>query len=234
VNAWGFGPGHGTSTIELSNPNERAVDRLRQHVSYRLLEVDRSRATLTKRVAELSCDLSAIAKGYAVDSVAEELERLGYTDYMVEIGGEVRARGRSARREPWRIGIEKPTAARGSVHEVVTLDDQAMATSGSYRNFRVVAGKRLSHTIDPRSGQPVSHRLLSVSVVHERAARADALATALHVLGPVEGVALAEREGLAALFLIEGQDASLVERATMAFQLLRRRSRQLLAQGDRP
>jgi thiamine biosynthesis lipoprotein len=221
VNSWGFGAADGVG--EASSP-----------VGYTLLQIDSRQRTLTKRAVDLSCDLSAIAKGYAVDRLAEELQRLHHTDYLVEIGGEVRVRGKGATGEPWRIGIEQPVAGRGPIYESVTLQDGALATSGSYRNFREVDGERLSHTIDPRSRRPVTHRLLSVSVVAERAARADALATALHVLGPSEGLALAEREGLAALLLLEGADGRISERATEGWQRLRRRSPELLARGDRP
>lgn len=226
VDAWGFGRDR-----RDTQPSERDIAEVRRRVGYQLLEVDRARGALTKRAPELRCDLSAVAKGHAVDRVAEALERLGYRDYLVEIGGEVRARGNSEVGEPWRIGIEAPVAARGTVHEVLTLGNGALATSGSYRNFREVDGQRLSHTIDPRSGEPVTHRLLSVSVVEQRAARADALATALHVLGPEGGMALAEREELAALFLIDDGRGGVSRRETSAWQRLRRNAPLPLARG---
>ena len=120
---------------------------------------------------------------------------------------------------PWRIGIESPVAG-GGIQRVVSLRDRAMATSGDYRNAREVDGRWLSHTIDPRTGRPVEHRLASVSVVAERCVVADGLATALEVLGPDDGHALAVEQGWAALFLSRDEDGAILERATPAFSAL--------------
>ena len=138
---------------------------------------------------------------------------------MVEVGGEVVTRGLSQRDGPWRIAIERPLLGAG-VQRVVPLSDQAMATSGDYRNVREVDGRLLSHTIDPRTGRPVEHRLASVTVVAESGLVADGLATALNVLGPDEGYALAAAEGWAVLFLVRGEGDTITERATPAFESL--------------
>jgi thiamine biosynthesis lipoprotein len=199
VAAWGFGadarvPGEGPDPAELAG--------LRARVGYRQLAIDLDGGTVTKGRPDLQCDLSAIAKGYGVDEVARALDARGWTDYLVEVGGEVRARGERPGGGPWRVGIERPDEASRVVQGVVAIADRAMATSGDYRNFYEIDGERRSHIVDPRTGRPVTHRVASVSVIHERAVEADAWATALTVLGPQEGLALAEAEGLAVYFLV--------------------------------
>jgi thiamine biosynthesis lipoprotein len=161
-----------------------------------------------------------VAKGYAVDSIAEGLRARGFRDFLVEIGGETRASGERAEGGAWRVGIERPDPERRSVFTVVELADRALATSGNYRSYRDVAGVRLSHLIDPRTGRPTTHELASVSVVHESAAHADAFATGLSVLGLQEGHALAERRGLAAYFIERDADGTLRGVATSAFERL--------------
>jgi thiamine biosynthesis lipoprotein len=138
---------------------------------------------------------------------------------MVELGGEIRVRGSSPRGGPWRIGIERPDPERRGVQHVVQLTGMAMATSGDYRNYREEEGRRLSHLIDPRTGRPIEHHLASVTVLDPLCARADAFATALIVLGAEQGYALAERENLAAYFIIrQGEGFSI--RTTPAFDRL--------------
>jgi thiamine biosynthesis lipoprotein len=201
VNVWGFGPDQrGTP------PDDATRDRLRGFVGAEKLSFDAAAGTLRKSHPEVYVDLSAIAKGYGVDRVADTVEAAGYTRYMVEIGGEVRTRGLNPSEQPWRIGIERPQDEGSSVLQVVQPGDGGMATSGDYRNFIEVAGKRFSHTIDPRTGAPIDHGLASVTVFHARCAEADAWATALNVLGPVAGPAMAEKQGLAALFLVRKGD----------------------------
>ncbi len=203
VDAWGFGP-----TEVDGPPTTDTIDALLAATGHELLEVDREHRVLRKRQPTLRCDLSAIAKGYAVDRLANRLDEIGFHDFMVEIGGEVRTSGRTSTGRLWRIGIERPVGPRGELWTAIALDDLAMATSGDYRNFYMRDGVRISHTIDPRTGRPIAHNLASVSVVDASCMTADALATALDVLGPVEGRALVEREDLAALFLVRtGDDA---------------------------
>lgn len=207
VDAWGFGPGPVTAVP----PGGDVIERLLTEHGYRHLEIDLENLTVRKANPLLRCDLSAIAKGYAVDRVARRLEDLGFDDFMVEIGGEVRTSGVNADGLVWRIGVERPQADRSGVWGAVELADAAMATSGDYRNYYERDGIRISHTIDARNGRPVTHKLASVTVIHPSCMTADALATALSVLGPEEGRAVVEREGLAVLFLIRTEDGGFDE-----------------------
>lgn len=209
VDAWGFGPEPVTDP-----PDEATIERLLQDHGYTHLDLDAGELTVRKDSVGLRCDLSAIAKGYAVDRVALELEELGFGDFMVEIGGEVRVAGRNAAGEAWRIGIERPDGGGGQLWAAVALTDAAMATSGDYRNYYKRDGVLISHTIDPRTGRPISHRLASVSVIHPSCMTADALATALNVLGPDGGRELVESEGLKAFFLVRTADGGFDEWAS--------------------
>jgi len=213
VAAWGFGA---TDRIP-SAPPEAELASLRERVGFRFVEIDVAGSTLRKTRAGVRCDLSAIAKGYAVDRVATVLEDGGFRDFLVEVGGEVRARGRRLDGAAWRVAIERPESDRRVIFEIVGLREEALATSGDYRNFYEVGGRRVSHTIDPRTGRPVEHLLASVSVLHREAARADAWATALTVLGPEKGFARAESEGLGAFFIVRSADGRYDVRATPAF-----------------
>ena len=196
---WGFGP---QAPAEASAPSAEAIAAAMGRVGWRRLEARLEPPALRKRVDGLALDLSAIGKGHGVDRVAERLDRLGCRSYLVDIGGEVRTLGQSPKGGPWRIGVEQPDG--GAPKWILTLSGQSAATSGDYRNFRMLGERRLSHTIDPRDGRPVSHRLASVTLVAGSAAQADALATAIHVLGPDAGLDFARRQGLAALLLVRG------------------------------
>ena len=195
VNAWGFGPD--VATAPSAEGRAAALSRVgAEHLVY-----DPQTQALTRNLEGLYIDLSGIAKGYAVDRVAELIGQQGHSRYLVEIGGEVRTHGLSQRGTPWAVGIETPDGGVQDTARVVTLDGLSLATSGNYRNLRVEDGRTVTHIIDPRSGQPVSHGLGSVSVIAADCTTADALATALYVLGWEEGFDLAEREGIAAIFL---------------------------------
>ncbi len=215
VNAWGFGPPEKRAALD-----EATLDEIRKDVGYQHLHFDAQAATLAKARPGVYCDLSAIAKGYAADRVAWALDAMRLTRYMVEVGGEVRTRGRNTDDVPWRIAIERPDPETRSVLRVVPLEDLSMATSGDYRNFYIEEGRRLSHTIDPRTGRPAAHSLASVSVVHKDCMWADAYATAIMVLGPEEGYAFAEKQGLAACFVLHDGEAEFTERETPAFTAL--------------
>lgn len=214
VDRWGFGAQGELEAL----PTEAELDTLRARLGHDHLRL--GDGTLRKDAPDLRVDLSAIAKGYGVDQAAAALEAAGYDDFLVEVGGEVRVAGTTEAGRPWRLAVEKPSSGDRAIHEVVALQDLALATSGDYRNFTVVDGVRYSHTIDPTTGRPVEHRLASVSVVAPTCAEADALATALNVLGPERGLALAKREGLPALFLV-GDPADLEAHATAAWTALR-------------
>jgi thiamine biosynthesis lipoprotein len=180
---------------------------LLEQLGYTKLELDPAALTVRKTEPHLRCDLSAIAKGYAVDLAAVALDKEGLTDYMVEVGGEVRTRGVNDSGQSWRIGIERPLAGDRVLQRVIGLSGFSMASSGDYRNYYEVDGKRVSHTIDPRTGRPITHRLAAVSIVDELCVRADGLATTLMVLGPEEGYQLAVKHNVAALFLVHDEEA---------------------------
>ncbi len=210
VDAWGFGPKE-----VIDPPSREELAQLRAQVGFGRVRV--GSATVAKSSPGLSVDLSAIAKGYAVDLASDALSMAGVRDHLVEIGGEVRARG-TGPRGPWVVGIERPV--RGSAPEVVAsvkLSDRSLATSGNYRNFVVADGRTVTHILDPRTGEPVEHGLGSVSVAAEDCMRADAWATALYVLGASEGFERAESFGIAALFLTAQDDGGIEKRATSAF-----------------
>ena len=212
VDAWGFGPNK-----EVAPPSSEVIAELRERVGYQLIELGADKKTVTKKHPELRADLSAIAKGFAVDHVAAGLRQLAYTDFMVEVGGEIYGAGLNDTGKPWQLAVEQPDAARGIIHTVVGLENQAMATSGDYRNFYMKDGKRISHTINPATGRPIEHNLASVTVIHESCAAADGWATALNVLGPTAGFEIAEAENIAALMLIREKDGTFSQKSTPAF-----------------
>lgn len=222
VNLWGFGPesaapkpAAGTnasgkaagpwSSVTQMPPEPGAIAAARRQVGYRFLSVRLDPPALRKERA-MYVDLSAIAKGHGVDRLTRLLDRAGCTDYLVDVGGEVRVRGANPSGTSWRIGVEMPEAGQwGGVQKVLALNDRAVATSGDYRNFVELDDHRFSHTIDPRTGAPVTHSLASVTVIHASAMLADAYATALNVLGPAEALAFAETHALAVYLLIHTQ-----------------------------
>jgi thiamine biosynthesis lipoprotein len=201
VRLWGFG--YHARLGEPPTPEE--VEKALSAMGARLLRVGRgSRENggfLRKGAPELEIDLSAIAKGYGVDHVAGGLSELGREDFLVEIGGEVFATGERPGGGPWRLGIEKPLDEGRAIQEVVELNGQGLATSGDYRIFYREGGRRLSHTIDPRTGHPVEGGPASVTVIAPSTTEADAWATAIMVLGVPEGLDLAEDWGIAAMAL---------------------------------
>lgn len=183
VNVWGFGFKNGTE------PTSRVIDSLRAFVGYEKVSYagKTGMGKIRKSDPRVTLDCSAIAKGYGCDAVATMLASKGITNYMVEIGGEVVAAGVSVKRVPWRIGVVKPVddtlGTSREMQTVLNITDKAMATSGNYRNFYYKDGKKYAHTIDPATGYPVQHSLLSATVVTERCATADAYATAFMVMG---------------------------------------------------
>jgi len=160
VDAWGFGP-QGTITAP---PSREEIDLLRKATGQDLLTLDAIASTIRKEDPSVHADLSAIAKGFGVDQVAQRLRDSGYEDFMVEVGGEVRVSGLNLASQPWRVAIERPVSRAQSFHRVLELTDIALATSGDYRNFIEIEGRRISHTIDPRTGYPVTHGVASVTV----------------------------------------------------------------------
>lgn len=179
VNAWGFGFKTGTP------PTKASIDSLRAIVGYKKVRLENHR--IKKSDPRIMLDCSAIAKGYGCDVVAHLLEMRGIKNYMVEIGGEVVTQGISEKRLPWKIGVTKPTddslAVDNELQTVLNVKNKAMATSGNYRNFYYRGGKKYAHTIDPATGYPVQHSILSATVLAKRCAEADAYATAFMVMG---------------------------------------------------
>ena len=197
VDLWGFGPEYRTRRV----PNDAAIEQVRESVGYQHVQTDPSAAAIRKKHSRTQVDLSAIAKGYGVDRVAMILDRQGIDDYLVEIGGELRARGTTAAGKPWRVGIERPVEGRHVVGEIVVLENRAIATSGTTENFFEQDGRHYPHIIDPKTARPVEHPPIAVSVVADTTMEADAWATALVVLGPEQGYSLAQARGLAALLV---------------------------------
>lgn len=212
VELWGFG----SEAARNSPPEAALIETLLESTGFSALHTDCGRGALRKDIPALAIDLSAIAKGYAVDVLAGLVEQAGLVDFLVEVGGEMRVSGSNAEGRRWAVAVEAPRRDGRDVQRVIRITDTAVATSGDYRNYFEYAGRAYSHTLDPRTGYPVEHSAASVTVLADTAARADALATALLVMGPGPGEQFADREGLAALFLLR-EDGSIVERQTSAF-----------------
>ncbi|MGI9429518.1 MAG: FAD:protein FMN transferase [Bythopirellula sp.] len=218
---WDFGPGRGTAGSKLESPSEALLASARANTGGEHLEARLNPPALKKAKGGLQVDLSSIAKGYAVDVVAEQLITRGVTNFMVEIGGEVRAGGTRPDGKPWRIALEAPDPRQRTLHRVVKLDNRALATSGDYRNFRDFAGEKVSHIINPKTGRPLPYRGWSVTLLTPTCLEADALATALLVMGEDRGYDWCVEHKIAALFLLR-VDAGIVEKATPGFPDLER------------
>lgn len=213
VDLWGFGAGaKGTDQV----PSEQDIARAAARVGSAALSVRREPPALLKS-AEREIDLSAIAKGYGVDRAALWLEAAGVANYMVEVGGEVRTAGNNPDGHEWRIGIEAPELMHGRALTAIAVSGKSVATSGDYRNYFERDGKRYSHTIDPATARPIEHGLASVTVVTDDCKTADALATAIDVLGPARGMDLAEREQIPVYMLVR-VGSGFEARSSTAFQ----------------
>lgn len=205
VNAWGFGFKGGTM------PTRHQVDSLKSLVGYRKVSLANGRVSKTDPRIMLDC--SSIAKGYGCDVVAKYLSARGIDNYMVEIGGEIVTHGISEKRLPWKIGVTKPVDDSLSVNQelqtVINVTDKAMATSGNYRNFYYKNGRKYAHTIDPATGYPVQHTILSSTVIADDCATADAYATAFMVMGLDKAKAVLSRHPeLMAYFILAGADGA--------------------------
>lgn len=212
VNLWGFGPEGRPDKV----PSAAELELRRAWTGADKLAVQGD--ALVKRIPELYVDLSSIAKGYGVDVIAGYLQSRQVKNYMVDIGGEVRTRGHNGERKPWRIAIERPTAgARQQAQLVIQPGEMSIATSGDYRNYFEQDGVRYSHTIDPISGRPIHHRLVSITVLSPTCMTADGLSTGLNVLGPERGMALANLLGIPVFMIVKTADG-FEERYSDAFK----------------
>ena len=194
VDLWGFGP-IATDVV----PEQEQIDEAKAELGFQYLIFNNSELAQSKQVR---LDLSAVAKGYAVDLVADLLEMLALPDYLVEVGGEMRLSGSNPEGMPWRVAIELPSLMP-QVERIIGVQDMAVATSGDYRNYFEQQGVRYSHTIDPRTGRPITHSLASVTVLAEQCADADAWATAFMVLGDKDGMALANELAIPLYMLVK-------------------------------
>lgn len=202
VNLWGFGP-HGDRG---EPPSDADINALSAQVGFEKLQANCKLPALRKQHADLYVDLSGWAKGFAADQLATVLIEKSIANFLLEVGGELRVQGLNAEGKKWAIAIEKPITDGREVQSILRMTNTGLATSGDYRNYFEHDGLRYSHTIDPRSGRPITHNLASVTVFDESAADADGLATALLVLGPVDGPALAEKLGINAFFMLRTAD----------------------------
>lgn len=209
LNLWGFGPQARGETV----PSDAAITEARQRVGHQHLQIGEQRLC---KDAAVQVDLNSIAAGYTVDRIAKRLGELGVSSYLLDVTGEIKAAGHKPDGSPWRIAIEAPRDDRQVAQKVLTLNGLGVSTSGDYRNYFEEGGKRYSHTLDPQTGAPITHRLASVTVIDPSTLRADGLSTLLMVLGPERGYAFAERKDIAAFFVTR-TDQGFATRATPAF-----------------
>lgn len=214
---WKFGPAGNGVSQEKDLPSPEEVEQVLQSVGYQKLEVRLDPPALKKSDPELQIDLSAIAKGYAVDRVAEAIKQLGYNSFFVEVGEEVRAAGRHPADRPWICAIEKPVENRRIPDRRVALNDSAIATSGDYRQYQQVKGQRITHTIDPRTGQPTAVGIALASVSADSCMQADAMATAMMVLSPQQSMKLAQEKGLGVLLVHRDASGGLESQQNQAY-----------------
>ncbi len=213
VELWGFGAGERLDRV----PAAEEITDLLQRVGYQHIELQ-ARPAAVRKLADVKLDLSAIAKGYAVDYTVQYLRQAGIENFMFEVGGEIYASGMKPGGEPWRIAIESPVPERRDIQRILNLTDIAVATSGDYRNYFESDGKRYSHTIDPRTGYTIHHRLASVTVLDAATARADALATAFMVMGTERSLAYCDFHNIPALFIMKDEQG-FIEQESRAYQL---------------
>ncbi|ARS53201.1 FAD:protein FMN transferase [Kushneria konosiri] len=196
---WGFQDEH------FQVPSDKAIHEAMTHVGLEHLEIDESAGKVRKTIPELSIDLSSMGEGYSVDQIAAMLESHGIHDYLAELGGDMRIRGAKPDDEPWRVGIETPSPGERRAGNIVTVNDRSglsINTSGTYRRYFDDSGHAYGHIIDPRSGAPATHDLVSTTVFGHEAAVSDAWATTMLCLGRKQGTEVADREGLP-VYLIE-------------------------------
>ncbi|WED23270.1 FAD:protein FMN transferase [Vibrio sp. JC009] len=200
VNLWGFGPEARPEVV----PTDEELAARRAIVGIEHLTVTEN--SLAKSIPDLYVDLSTIAKGWGVDVIADYLESQGIIDYMVEIGGEIRLKGVNSEKVKWRIAIEKPDVNERAIQEIIEPGDMAIATSGDYRNYFERDGIRYSHIIEPKTGKPISHKVVSVTALHPSCMTADGLATGLMVLGEETGIKVANENNIPVFMVVKTKE----------------------------
>jgi thiamine biosynthesis lipoprotein len=210
INLWGFGPEYRPEKVPTDA--ELKVAQARTGLKYITLNGNK----LSKAIPDLYIDLSTIAKGYAVDLIAEYFESKGFHNYLVEIGGEMRVKGFKHTGELWHVAIEKPLSEERLVHQIIIPKDNALATSGDYRKYFEAEGQRFSHIIDPTTGRPINHKLVSVTVIHPSSMTADGISTAMMLMGEKKALAFAEKNELAAYLIIKTEHG-FIEQSTVKF-----------------
>jgi len=214
IELWSFG----ADSRPLEIPAAWELEQVSKAVGSDKIDVQLNPPKLKKSSPELKLDLSAIAKGFAVDELAALLESLDFSNFLIDIGGELRSKGLNIDENKWRVAIEKPDLGLAqSVQQIVYISDKCIATSGSYRNYFEQDGKRFSHIIDPQSGRPITHQLVSASVIADDCVSADGYATTLMVLGPQQGYQFALQYGLA-VYMIEKKGDEIVVKTTPQVQ----------------
>ena len=213
VNLWGFGPDKRPETV----PSPEELRAVRDFVGIDKFTLQDG--IVTKQHESVYIDLSTIAKGYGVDVVADILETNDIDNYLVEIGGEMRVAGQKKNGASWRVAVEKPISTQREAQKIFSIGNNAIATSGDYRIYFEYDGKRYSHLIDPNTGYPITHNLVSVTVVHPSSMTADGLATALNVMGPEKAKVLAERNNLS-VFMVLKEGEEFVEYSSPSFEAL--------------
>lgn len=203
VDLWGFGPSGQPGRV----PTAAEIARVRQSVGSQLLEARSNPPALRKRRPDVQLDLNGIAPGFAVDRIADSLQRHAVTNFLIRLDGHLRTRGHALDGRPWRVGIDRPTELPSGVQLAIELGNAALSTSGDYRHYFDHDGRRYSHIIDPRTGAPADHEATCVSIVASDCLTADAWAKALMVLGPTDGMRLADQRGIAAYYVIRESSA---------------------------
>ena len=204
VNLWGFGP----EQQPIKTPTQAQIDAAKARTGLQHLTVINRAGEqfLQKDLPDLYVDLSTVGEGYAADHLSHLMEREGISRYLVSVGGALVSRGMNGKGLPWRVAVQKPTDRENAVEAVVDINGHGISTSGSYRNYYELDGKRISHVIDPRSGRPINHKLVSVTVISPTALEADAWDTGLMVLGTERAKEVVTREGLAVMMIMKEGD----------------------------
>ena len=210
VNLWGFGP----DKTPIKAPTNKKIQEILKNIGSKGISLNQG---VLSKTDPRYIDLSAIAKGYAVDAVAELLDQHDINDYLVEIGGEMKAKGVKSPGVSWKIAIETPDLLVRKVHKILPVTDISIATSGDYRNYFELEGRRYSHSINPNTGKPVEHSLASVTILDESCARADALATAMLVMGMDKAKEFSELNDIKAYLIVRDQEGEFIEHLSPAF-----------------